>query len=98
MSKVSPMAFIASGNLEEGIIQEQVEMEVLMPKIFIPFEFRAAKKLPAMPGRSRKWGPKMETTAISESILKSGLPIWGLISFKTTKASSSWARDTQKMT
>ena len=65
-SKTSPMAFMASDNFEDGMTQEQVEIEVLIARMFMLFELRAEKKVPAIPGASRKWGPKMETTAISE--------------------------------
>jgi hypothetical protein len=90
------MAFMASDNLEEGITQETVEMEVLIARQLILFEFSAVKKVAAIPGVSRKWGPKMETTAISESTINSGSPIRDLIWFRITMTSSLLVRDTQK--
>ena len=72
------MALTAFDSSEERITHEQVEMEVLMPMMLMPLEFRAENNVPAIPGRSLKWGPKMETTAISELIKSSGSPIRGL--------------------
>jgi hypothetical protein len=65
ISKVCSRTMTASEMRPALITQETVEMEVLIASMLIPADAKELNMVPAMPGRSRKSGPNMETIPTS---------------------------------